>query len=167
MIPLLLSAGWLQRTRNLSTKQVPLWRYPNPWQLIPLENETGLGEVIIVITPSVLPGDAVHAGMPRMKMPLTGLGIGFRDAEFVLRYLWLALFDRKSNLQLQKVADRIVQDYANYRRIYPYNKFSFGSVQEDALVRRQIMKFSALMLLMFLTPKNWFFSNQIVRLDQV
>jgi hypothetical protein len=37
------------------------------------------------------------------------------------------------------VADRIVQDHRKYNQIYPYNKFSLGSVPgEDALVRRQI-----------------------------
>jgi hypothetical protein len=37
------------------------------------------------------------------------------------------------------VADRIVLDHSKYRTIYPYSKFSLGSVPgEDALVRRQI-----------------------------
>jgi len=66
----------------------------------------------------------------------------FRDAyrirsedTFDLRYLT----ENQSLQKLQKVADRIVQDHRKYNQIYPYNKFSLGSVPgEDALVRRQI-----------------------------
>ena len=53
------------------------------------KTETGLKrEVIIVITPSVLPDDTpVHAGMPKDEDLLTGLVTGFfaMPTEFALR----------------------------------------------------------------------------------
>ena len=97
-----------------------------------------------MITPSVLPEDTpVHAGMPKDEDAFDRFGHRlFRDAyrirsedTFDLRYLT----ENQSLQRLQKVADRIVQDHAKYRTVYPYSKFSFGSVPgEDALVRRQI-----------------------------
>jgi hypothetical protein len=109
------------------------------------KTETGLKrEVIIVITPSVLPEDSqAHAGMPKDEDAFDQFGHRlFRDAyrirsedTFDLRYLT----ENQSLQKLQKVADRIVQDHRKYNQIYPYNKFALGSVPgEDALVRRQI-----------------------------
>jgi general secretion pathway protein D len=138
--------GLIAKDSEISTKQVPvLGDIPILGNLFKSKTETGLKrEVIIVITPSVLPEDAaVHAGMPKDEDAFDQFGHRlFRDAyrirsedTFDLRYLT----QNQSLQRLQKVADRIVQDHRKYNQIYPYNKFSLGSVPgEDALVRRQI-----------------------------
>jgi len=138
--------GLIAKDSEISTKQVPvLGDIPILGNLFKSKTETGLKrEVIIVITPSVLPEDAqVHAGMPKDEDAFDQFGYRlFRDAyrirsedTFDLRYLT----ENQSLQKLQKVADRIVQDHRKYNRIYPYNKFALGSVPgEDALVRRQI-----------------------------
>ena len=138
--------GLIAKDSEQSTKQVPiLGDLPILGNLFRSKTETGLKrEVIIVITPSVLPEDTpVHAGMPKDEDAFDRFGHRlFRDAyrirsedTFDLRYLT----ENQSLQRLQKVADRIVQDHSNYRSIYPYSKFSLGSVPgEDALVRRQI-----------------------------
>ena len=138
--------GLIAKDSEISTKQVPvLGDIPILGNLFKSKTETGLKrEVIIVITPSVLPEDApVHAGMPKYEDAFDQFGYRlFRDAyrirsedTFDLRYLT----ENQSLQKLQKVADRIVQDHRKYNRIYPYNKFALGSVPgEDALVRRQI-----------------------------
>ena len=138
--------GLIAKDSEISTKQVPLLGdIPILGNLFKSKTETGLKrEVIIVITPSVLPEDApVHAGMPKDEDAFDQFGYRlFRDAyrirsedTFDLRYLT----ENQSLQRLQKVADRIVQDHRKYNQIYPYNKFSLGSVPgEDALVRRQI-----------------------------
>ena len=138
--------GLISKDSEISTKQVPvLGDIPILGNLFKSKTETGLKrEVIIVITPSVLPEDApVHAGMPKDEDAFDQFGYRlFRDAyrirsedTFDLRYLT----ENQSLQKLQKVADRIVQDHRKYNRIYPYNKFALGSVPgEDALVRRQI-----------------------------
>ena len=138
--------GLIAKDSEISTKQVPLLGdIPILGNLFKSKTETGLKrEVIIVITPSVLPEDApVHAGMPKDEDAFDQFGHRlFRDAyrirsedTFDLRYLT----ENQSLQKLQKVADRIVQDHRKYNQIYPYNKFALGSVPgEDALVRRQI-----------------------------
>ena len=138
--------GLIAKDSEISTKQVPLLGdIPIFGNLFKSKTETGLKrEVIIVITPSVLPEDApVHAGMPKDEDAFDQFGHRlFRDAyrirsedTFDLRYLT----ENQSLQKLQKVADRIVQDHRKYNQIYPYNKFALGSVPgEDALVRRQI-----------------------------
>lgn len=138
--------GLIAKDSEQTTKQVPLLGdLPFLGPLFRSKTETGLKrEVIIVITPSVLPEDTpVHAGMPKDEDAFDRFGHRlFRDAyrirsedTFDLRYLT----ENQSLQKLQKVADRIVQDHSKYRTIYPYSKFSLGSVPgEDALVRRQI-----------------------------
>lgn len=138
--------GLIAKDSEQSTRQVPLLGdLPLLGNLFRSKTETGLKrEVIIVITPSVLPEDTpVHAGMPKDEDAFDRFGQRlFRDAyrirsedTFDLRYLT----ENQSLKRLQKVADRIVQDHAKYRIIYPYSKFALGSVPgEDALVRRQI-----------------------------
>ena len=138
--------GLIAKDSEQAIKQVPLLGdLPLLGSLFRSKTETGLKrEVIIVITPSVLPEDTpVHAGMPKDEDAFDRFGHRlFRDAyrirsedTFDLRYLT----ENQSLQRLQKVADRIVQDHAKYRTVYPYSKFSFGSVPgEDALVRRQI-----------------------------
>ena len=138
--------GLIAKDSEQAIKQVPLLGdLPLLGSLFRSKTETGLKrEVIIVITPSVLPEDTpVHAGMPKDEDAFDRFGHRlFRDAyrirsedTFDLRYLT----ENQSLQRLQKVADRIVQDHAKYRKVYPYSKFSFGSVPgEDALVRRQI-----------------------------
>ena len=138
--------GLIAKDSEQAVKQVPLLGdLPLLGSLFRSKTETGLKrEVIIVITPSVLPEDTpVHAGMPKDEDAFDRFGHRlFRDAyrirsedTFDLRYLT----ENQSLQRLQKVADRIVQDHAKYRTVYPYSKFSFGSVPgEDALVRRQI-----------------------------
>ena len=138
--------GLIAKDSEISTKQVPvLGDIPFLGNLFRSKTETGLKrEVIIVITPSVLPEDTpVHAGMPKDEDAFDQFGHRlFRDAyrirsedTFDLRYLT----ENQSLQKLQRVADRIVQDHRKYNQIYPYNKFALGSVPgEDALVRRQI-----------------------------
>ena len=101
-------------------------------------------EVIIVITPSVLPDDSPsHAGMPKDEDLFDQFGHRlFRDAyrirsedTFDLRYLT----ENKGLQRLQAVADRIVNDHRHLLEAYPYENFANGAVPgEDALVRRQI-----------------------------
>ena len=101
-------------------------------------------EVIIVITPSVLPeGNPVHASMPNDDDLFDQFDNRlFRDAyriraedTFDLRYLTA----NKSLQQLQELADRAIRDYPRYENLYPYENFADGAVPgEDALVRRQI-----------------------------
>ena len=138
--------GLIAKDSELATKQVPfLGDLPILGNLFRSKTETGLKrEVIIVITPSVLPEDtAVHAGMPKDEDSFDRFGHRlFRDAyrirsedTFDLRYLT----ENQSLKKLQKVADRIVQDHVTFQSIYPYQKFALGSVPgEGALVRRQI-----------------------------
>ncbi|MAH26403.1 MAG: hypothetical protein CMI19_05545, partial [Opitutae bacterium] len=119
--------GLIAKDSEISTKQVPvLGDIPILGNLFKSKSETGLKrEVIIVITPSVLPEDApVHAGMPKDEDAFDQFGYRlFRDAyrirsedTFDLRYLT----ENQSLQKLQKVADRIVQDHRRYNQIYPY-----------------------------------------------
>ena len=138
--------GLIAKDSEQTTQKVPfIGDIPLLGKLFQSNNETGQKrEVIIVITPSVLPEDsAVHASMPNDDDLFDQFGNRlFRDAyriraedTFDLRYLT----ENQSLKKLQKVADRIVQDHAKYGRIYPYQKFAAGSIPgEDALVRRQI-----------------------------
>jgi hypothetical protein len=101
-------------------------------------------EVIIVITPSVLPEESiVHTGMPKDDDLFDQFGHRlFRDAyriraedTFDLRYLT----ENKGLKILQKVTDRVVTDHPHLGSEYPYQKFADHAVPgEDALVRRQI-----------------------------
>ena len=101
-------------------------------------------EVIIVITPSVLPDESpVHASMPKDVDLFDKFGNRlFRDAyriraedTFDLRYLT----ENKGLRQLQEVVDRIVNDHPQLTKQYPYQRFADQAVPgEDALVRRQI-----------------------------
>ena len=119
--------GLIAKDSEQSTKQVPvLGDLPILGNLFRSKTETGLKrEVIIVITPSVLPEDTlVHAGMPKDEDAFDRFGHRlFRDAyrirsedTFDLRYLT----ENQSLQRLQKVADRIVLDHSNYGMIYPY-----------------------------------------------
>ena len=138
--------GLIAKDSEQTTQKVPfIGDIPFLGKLFQSRNETGQKrEVIIVITPSVLPEDsAVHASMPNDDDLFDQFGNRlFRDAyriraedTFDLRYLT----ENQSLQKLQKVADRIVQDHAKYGMIYPYQKFAAGSIPgEDALVRRQI-----------------------------
>mgnify|MGYP001166228092 CR=1 FL=1 len=138
--------GLIAKDSEQTTQKVPfIGDIPFLGKLFQSKNETGQKrEVIIVITPSVLPEDsAVHASMPNDDDLFDQFGNRlFRDAyriraedTFDLRYLT----ENQSLQKLQKVADRIVQDHAKYGMIYPYQKFAAGSIPgEDALVRRQI-----------------------------
>lgn len=138
--------GLIAKDSEQTSQKVPfIGDIPFLGKLFHSNNETGQKrEVIIVITPSVLPEDsAVHASMPNDDDLFDQFGNRlFRDAyriraedTFDLRYLT----ENQSLQKLQKVADRIVQDHAKYGMIYPYQKFADGSIPgEDALVRRQI-----------------------------
>ena len=138
--------GLIAKDSEQTSQKVPfIGDIPFLGKLFQSNNEKGQKrEVIIVITPSVLPEDsAVHASMPNDDDLFDQFGNRlFRDAyriraedTFDLRYLT----ENQSLQKLQKVADRIVQDHAKYGMIYPYQKFADGSIPgEDALVRRQI-----------------------------
>ena len=138
--------GLIAKDSEQIIKKVPLLGdLPLLGALFRSKNEKGQKrEVIIVITPSVLPDDSPsHAGMPRDEDLFDQFGHRlFRDAyrirsedTFDLRYLT----ENKGLMRLQEAADRIVTDHKHLVKTYPYENFANGAVPgEDALVRRQI-----------------------------
>ena len=138
--------GLIAKDSEQITKKVPLLGdLPLFGALFRSKNEKGQKrEVIIVITPSVLPDDSPsHAGMPKDEDLFDQFGHRlFRDAyrirsedTFDLRYLT----ENKGLRRLQEAADRIVTDHKHLVKTYPYENFANGAVPgEDALVRRQI-----------------------------
>jgi len=138
--------GLIAKDSEQIIKKVPLLGdLPILGALFRSKNEKGQKrEVIIVITPSVLPDDSPsHAGMPKDEDFFDQFGHRlFRDAyrirsedTFDLRYLT----ENKGLQRLQEVADRIVNDHRHLVEAYPYENFANGAVPgEDALVRRQI-----------------------------
>ena len=138
--------GLIAKDSEQIIKKVPLLGdLPLFGALFRSKNEKGQKrEVIIVITPSVLPDDSPsHAGMPRDEDLFDQFGHRlFRDAyrirsedTFDLRYLT----ENKGLMRLQVAADRIVTDHKHLVKTYPYENFANGAVPgEDALVRRQI-----------------------------
>lgn len=138
--------GLIAKDSEQIIKKVPLLGdLPLLGALFRSKNEKGQKrEVIIVITPSVLPDDSPsHAGMPKDEDLFDQFGHRlFRDAyrirsedTFDLRYLT----ENKGLRRLQEIADRIVNDHRHLVEAYPYENFANGAVPgEDALVRRQI-----------------------------
>ena len=138
--------GLIAKDSEETLRKVPLLGdLPLLGGLFRSKDETGLKrEVIIVITPSVLPDESpVHASMPKDDDLFDKFGNRlFRDAyriraedTFDLRYLT----ENKGLRQLQKVVDRIVNDHPQLTKQYPYQRFADQAVPgEDALVRRQI-----------------------------
>ncbi len=138
--------GLIAKDSEQITKKVPLLGdLPLFGALFRSKNEKGQKrEVIIVITPSVLPDDSPsHAGMPKDEDLFDQFGHRlFRDAyrirsedTFDLRYLT----ENRGLMRLQEAADRIVTDHKHLVKTYPYENFANGAVPgEDALVRRQI-----------------------------
>jgi len=138
--------GLIAKDSEQTIKKVPLLGdIPFLGALFRSKNETGQKrEVIIVITPSVLPEDSpVHAGMPKDDDLFDQFGHRlFRDAyriraedTFDLRYLT----ENKGLQQLQSAVDRVVTDHPQLSTEYPYEKFAHDAVPgEGALVRRQI-----------------------------
>ena len=138
--------GLIAKDSEQIIKKVPLLGdLPLLGALFRSKNERGQKrEVIIVITPSVLPDDSPsHAGMPKDEDLFDQFGHRlFRDAyrirsedTFDLRYLT----ENKGLRRLQEAADRIVTDHKHLVKTYPYENFANGAVPgEDALVRRQI-----------------------------
>ena len=138
--------GLIAKDSEETLQKVPLLGdIPFLGTLFRSKTETGQKrEVIIVITPSVLPDESpVHAGMPKDDDLFDQFGHGlFRDAyriraedTFDLRYLT----ENKGLQQLQKTVDRVVSDHPQLLREYPYENFAKESVPgEEALVRRQI-----------------------------
>ncbi|MBP52609.1 MAG: hypothetical protein CMI27_05635 [Opitutae bacterium] len=138
--------GLIAKDSEESTSKVPvLGELPILGTLFQSKTQTGQKrEVIIVITPSVLPDDSpVHAGMPKDDDLFDQFGHRlFRDAyriraedTFDLRYLT----ENKGLQQLQDAVDRVVVDHPKLSGQYPYENFANEAVPgEDALVRRQI-----------------------------
>ena len=138
--------GLIAKDSEQTIRKVPLLGdIPFLGALFRSKNETGQKrEVIIVITPSVLPEDSpVHAGMPKDDDLFDQFGHRlFRDAyriraedTFDLRYLT----ENKGLQQLQSAVDRVVTDHPQLSTEYPYEKFAHDAVPgEGALVRRQI-----------------------------
>ena len=138
--------GLIAKDSEQTIKKVPLLGdIPFLGALFRSQNETGQKrEVIIVITPSVLPEDSpVHAGMPKDDDLFDQFGHRlFRDAyriraedTFDLRYLT----ENKGLQQLQGAVNRVVTDHPQLSSEYPYEKFAHDAVPgEGALVRRQI-----------------------------
>ena len=138
--------GLIANDSEQTIKKVPLLGdIPLLGALFRSKSETGQKrEVIIVITPSVLPEDSpVHAGMPKDDDLFDQFGHRlFRDAyriraedTFDLRYLT----ENKGLQQLQGAVDRVVTDHPQLSKEYPYENFAYNAVPgEGALVRRQI-----------------------------
>lgn len=138
--------GLIAKDSEESASKVPiLGDLPILGSLFQSKTQTGQKrEVIIVITPSVLPDESpVHAGMPKDDDLFDQFGHRlFRDAyriraedTFDLRYLT----ENKGLQVLHKVVERVVTDHPKLSRQYPYQNFAFNAVPgEDALVRRQI-----------------------------
>lgn len=138
--------GLIAKDSEESASKVPiLGDLPILGSLFQSKTQTGQKrEVIIVITPSVLPDESpVHAGMPKDDDLFDQFGHRlFRDAyriraedTFDLRYLT----ENKGLQVLQKVVGRVVTDHPKLSRQYPYQNFAFDAVPgEGALVRRQI-----------------------------
>lgn len=138
--------GLIAKDSEESASKVPiLGDLPILGSLFQSKTQTGQKrEVIIVITPSVLPDESpVHAGMPKDDDLFDQFGHRlFRDAyriraedTFDLRYLT----ENKGLQVLHKVVERVVTDHPKLSRQYPYQNFAFDAVPgEDALVRRQI-----------------------------
>jgi general secretion pathway protein D len=138
--------GLIAKDSEETLKKVPLLGdIPFLGALFRSKTETGQKrEVIIVITPSVLPDESpVHAGMPKDDDLFDQFGHRlFRDAyriraedTFDLRYLT----ENKGLQQLQETVDRVVSDHPELSSVYPYQNFAEESVPgEAALVRRQI-----------------------------
>ncbi|MEC9122834.1 MAG: hypothetical protein VX969_01725 [Verrucomicrobiota bacterium] len=138
--------GLIAKDSEQVLKKVPvLGEIPLLGALFRSKNEKGQKrEVIIVITPSVLPDESPsHEAMPKDEDLFDRFGHRlFRDAyrirsedTFDLRYLT----ENKGLRRLQEVADRIVTDHRQLENSYPYENFAKGAVPgEGALVRRQI-----------------------------
>ncbi|MDA8774171.1 hypothetical protein N9N13_00460 [Opitutales bacterium] len=138
--------GLIAKDSEETLQKVPLLGdIPFLGALFRSKTETGQKrEVIIVITPSVLPDESrIHAGMPKDDDLFDQFGHRlFRDAyriraedTFDLRYLT----ENKGLQLLQNTVDRLVTDHPQLLREYPYGNFAQKSVPgEAALVRRQI-----------------------------
>ena len=138
--------GLIAKDSTESVSRVPvLGKIPVLGALFRSKSVGGLKrEVIIVITPSVLPEEnVVNKSMPKDEDIFDSFGNRlFRDnyrirAEdtFDLRYLT----ENRGLQRLQALADRMVTDDANLADVYPYSNFAYGAVPgEEALVRRQI-----------------------------
>ena len=138
--------GLIAKDSEQTLRKVPLLGdIPFLGALFRSKNETGQKrEVIIVITPSVLPEESpVHAGMPKDDDLFDQFGHRlFRDAyriraedTFDLRYLT----ENKGLQVLQKAVDRVVTDHPQLSGEFPYENFAHHAVPgEGALVRRQI-----------------------------
>ena len=138
--------GLIAKDSEQTLKKVPLLGdIPFLGTLFRSKNETGQKrEVIIVITPSVLPDESpVHAGMPKDDDLFDQFGHRlFRDAyriraedTFDLRYLT----ENKGLKKLQNTVNRVVTDHPQLSTEYPYAKFANDAVPgEEALVERQI-----------------------------
>lgn len=138
--------GLIAKDSEETVNSVPfLGKIPILGALFRSKSKTGLKrEVIIVITPSVLPEEnIVNKSMPKDEDLFDSFNHRlFRDAyrirdedTFDLRYLT----QNRGLLKLQSIADRIVTDDVRLTEAYPYNRFADRAVPgEDALVRRQI-----------------------------
>jgi hypothetical protein len=138
--------GLIAKDSEQTLRKVPLLGdIPFLGALFRSKNETGQKrEVIIVITPSVLPEESpVHAGMPKDDDLFDQFGHRlFRDAyriraedTFDLRYLT----ENKGLQILQNAVDRVVTDHPKLSGEFPYENFAHDAVPgEEALVRRQI-----------------------------
>ena len=138
--------GLIAKDSEETVNSVPvLGKIPVLGALFRSKSKTGLKrEVIIVITPSVLPEEnVVNKSMPKDEDLFDSFDHRlFRDAyrirdedTFDLRYLT----QNRGLLKLQSIADRIVTDDVRLAEAYPYNRFADRAVPgEDALVRRQI-----------------------------
>ncbi len=138
--------GLIANDSEETVHRVPvLGKIPVLGALFRSKSKTGLKrEVIIVITPSVLPEEnVVNKSMPKDEDLFDSFDHRlFRDAyrirdedTFDLRYLT----QNRGLIKLQSIADRIVTDDVRLAEAYPYNRFADRAVPgEDALVRRQL-----------------------------
>ena len=141
--------GLIAKDSEETLRKVPLLGdLPILGSLFRSKDETGLKrEVIIVITPSVLPDESpVHASMPKDDDLFDKFGNRlFRDAyriraedTFDLRYLT----ENKGLRQLQQVVDRIVNDHPQLTQKYPYRRFAGQAVRGGCFGRQiyQVLK---------------------------
>jgi len=108
------------------------------------EETTGRREVIIVITPHVLPDNrSVARSLPKDADDFDSFGAElFRDAYRIRSEDVFSLEFLTQNRQLvalQKAADQVVEDHVSLANAYPFSSFNHGRVPgERILVHRQI-----------------------------
>ena len=138
--------GLIAQDERKAQRKVP-WLGDAPvigWLFRTKQEEDGKREVIIVITPHVLPDERIVArNLPKDEDAFDNFGNDlFQDAyriraedAFNLRFLT----ENKQLVRLQKIADEVVADNHQLVDVYPFSRFCRGRIPgEDILVYRQM-----------------------------